>query len=363
MDFGLSEAQRALQQAVLRFLDRASSPDKVRKAANGERAVREEIRRGLNRLGVTGLVVPESFGGLGLTVLDAALTQEALGRNAAPADILSDTMAIVGIEQAGTQLQKQRWFADVLSAEVRFGVALSHRTGARDGAGVRVEGGRLDGKALFALGTDAATHFMVADDYGGLWIVDRDAPGLGVIALITIDPTRSVGELRIERVQAEPLSSGADMAAVVDRMIAVGRTLLAADTLGAAQRMLEQAVAYSMERRQFDRVIGSFQAVKHLCAEMAAEIEPSRSLVWYAAYAADARPGEVSLMACHAKAHLAEVGQFVARTATEVHGGIGFTDELGLHHWFKRIGLNRQLLGGPERLRWEAGRLQGWAQA
>jgi alkylation response protein AidB-like acyl-CoA dehydrogenase len=97
-----------------------------------------------------------------------------------------------------------------------------------------------------------------------------------------------------------------------------------------------------------------------MCAEMAAEIEPARSLLWYAGHAFDALPEEAPLVIAHAKAHLAEIGRDVARTATEVHGGIGFTDEQNLHVWFKRIELNRNLLGGPEALRERAAVLQGW---
>ena len=145
------------------------------------------------------------------------------------------------------------------------------------------------------------------------------------------------------------------------RTIDIGRVIVAADALGAVQNMLDQSVAYAMQRERFDRAITSFQAVKHMCAEMAAEIEPSRALVWYAATAIDELPSEARLTACHAKAHLAEVGQFVARTATMVHGGMGFTDLLGLHYWFKRIGFNRQILGGPESVREEAARAQGLA--
>ena len=137
------------------------------------------------------------------------------------------------------------------------------------------------------------------------------------------------------------------------------RVMLAADTLGAAQNMLNQAVSYAGQREQFNRPIATFQAVKHMCAEMAAELEPCRAFVWYAAHALNTLPAEARLTACHLKAHLAEVGQFVARTATEVHGGMGFTDLVGLHYWFKRIGFNRQMLGTPERLREEAARLQG----
>ena len=124
--------------------------------------------------------------------------------------------------------------------------------------------------------------------------------------------------------------------------------------------MLNAAVDYAGQREQFGRVIGSFQAVKHLCAEMAAALEPSRAMMWYAAYALDTRMNDASITASHTKAHVAEVGKFVAKTATEVHGGVGFTDLLGLHYWFKRIGLNRQLLGSPERLRQEAAAAQGF---
>jgi alkylation response protein AidB-like acyl-CoA dehydrogenase len=166
-----------------------------------------------------------------------------------------------------------------------------------------------------------------------------------------------LSELTFEATPAEALASNH----ALERLRDAAWILLAADTLGACQAMIDKAVAYAKERRQFGRVIGSFQAVKHLCAEMAAELEPARALVWYAAYAFDHAPDEAPLMAAHAKAHLSEIGRFIARTSVEVHGGIGMTDLLGLHYWFKRIGLNRQLLGGPERVREAAARLQGLA--
>ena len=124
--------------------------------------------------------------------------------------------------------------------------------------------------------------------------------------------------------------------------------------------MIDKAVEYSLERKQFNRTIGSFQAVKHMCAEMAADLEPCRSLLWYAAYAQDNISEEASLLSCHTKAHLSEVGQDIARVSTQVFGGMGFTDLLGIHYWFKRIGLNRQILGGPEKVRQEAAKIQGF---
>jgi alkylation response protein AidB-like acyl-CoA dehydrogenase len=151
--------------------------------------------------------------------------------------------------------------------------------------------------------------------------------------------------------------------AAIARMLDCGRIALAADLLGASDRALALAVDYAKQRKQFGRVIGSFQAVKHLCAEMVAEIEPARALLWYAAHAFDAAPEESPLHALLAKSHLADVGTRVVRTATEVHGGIGFTDECDLHLWFKRVAVDRQLLGGPERLRAQAARMQGWLEA
>jgi alkylation response protein AidB-like acyl-CoA dehydrogenase len=234
--------------------------------------------------------------------------------------------------------------------------------GRRDGAGVRALDGRLTGKALFVLDGPGAEVILTSDESGGLWLVAADAPGLTVTTLTSIDLTRPIAELRFADTPAEALADG-DPAAVLARVRDAAWTLLAADMLGASEAMLHKAVAYAKERRQFGRLIGSFQAVKHLCAEMAAELEPCRALVWYAAYAADAAPAEASLMAAHAKAHLSEVSRFVARTATEVHGGIGITDLLGLHYWFKRVGADRQWLGGPERVRRIAAEIQDLAPA
>jgi len=166
-----------------------------------------------------------------------------------------------------------------------------------------------------------------------------------------------MGELQYHNTPAELISEDPN---VFYQTLDAGRVMLAADTLGAAQNMINQAVAYAKQREQFNRPIASFQAVKHMCAEMAASLEPCRAMVWYAGHALDNVPEEARLMACHAKAHLSEVGQFVAKTATEVHGGMGFTDLLGLHYWFKRIGFNRQMLGAPELVREEAAQVQNW---
>lgn len=358
MDFGLSPEQEMLRDTVGRCLAETCPLDHVRACTDSGSAASDRVMAALADIGLTGLMVPEAHGGLGMTLLDAAVVAEQLGRAVAPAPFLArSVLAPLALVLAGSPAQQAQWLPRIAAGEVRFGVAIAGIVEERDGAKVRVEAGGLTGTALFALDFADADHFIVADESGRLHLLDAAANGVERIALHTIDSTHSVGELRLSGAAAEPLAGDGGVAA--RRLVDAGRILLAADSLGAGEVMIEKAVAYAGEREQFGRVIGSFQAVKHMCAEMAARHEPCRALVWYAAHAFDAVPGEAALMACHAKSHTGEVHRFVARTATEVHGGMGFTDLLGLHFWFKRIGFDRQVLGGPERVRDVAAQLQG----
>jgi alkylation response protein AidB-like acyl-CoA dehydrogenase len=357
MEFGLTSDQKMMQDSVNRTLERVAPLDRVRKAGGHA----PDVLKAVAELGVTGILIPEEFGGLGLQLLDAALAAEALGRHVAPVPfVASSVMAPLAILGAGSETQKKTYLPQLASGDLIAGVAVSeHASGARDKAGIAAKAGKLSGKSLFVLDFAGAGIYVVADRFGGLHVVDAAAKGLEKTALTTVDATRSIGELNFDAVEAEPLVAG-NPQATLDRMIDAGRIMLAADTLGAGGRMIEKAVDYAKERKQFGRVIASFQAVKHMCAEMVAELEPCRALIWYAAYAFDAFPDQARRMAAHAKAHTSEVGTFVARTATEVHGGMGFTDLLGLHYWFKRIGFDRQALGGPEKARHDAAVAQGW---
>jgi alkylation response protein AidB-like acyl-CoA dehydrogenase len=364
MDFALSQDQRMMQASLAGVLDRVSPLERVRRFAEDREPVARDVWGALVELGIPGLLIPEEHGGLGLGVLDAALAAEALGAHVTPAPFLgSVALAPLAIIAAGSPLQRSAWLSRFAAGELIAAVAIGEgAAGKRDGAGVRARDGRLTGKALFVIDGPGADVILTADEAGGLWLVAADAPGVKSTTLTSIDLTRPIAELRFEDTPAEALADG-DAPTALTRVRDAAWTLLAADMLGASEVMLDKAVAYAKERRQFGRLIGSFQAVKHLCAEMAAELEPCRALVWYAAYAADNAPAEASLMAAHAKAHLSEVSRFVARTATEVHGGMGITDLLGLHYWFKRVGADRQWLGGPERLRRMAAAIQGLAAA
>jgi alkylation response protein AidB-like acyl-CoA dehydrogenase len=357
MDFSLTQDQRMMQEALVRTLADATPMDRVRRFAGDLTDNGADVWRALAEFGLAGVMIPEEHGGLGLTLLDAALASEALGAAVAPVPFMGVVLAPIALMRGGSAAQQAEWLPKLASGEVLAAAAISEPVaGARDGAGVTVVDGKLHGKALFVPGGMAAGLLVVADMAGGLHLVRGHAAGLTRTLMPGIDETRRLAELTFDGVAAEPLTGGPEL---LSALRDAGWVLVAADTLGAAQTMLDKAVAYAKERRQFGRLIGSFQAVKHLCAEMAAELEPCRSLVWYAGYAFDAAPEEASLVAAHAKAHLSEVSRFIARTSTEVHGGMGITDLLGLHFWFKRVGLNRQLLGGPERVRALAAQMQG----
>ena len=359
MEFALNEEQRMLQESVRGYLEATCALDRVRTAAEAGDTRPDDLWKGLVDLGVHAILVPEEYGGVGLGHLEAALVAECLGGAVAPAPYVgSSVMAPVALALAGSDAQRDEWLPRIAGGETVFGVGVTEQIGSRESGGVTAGEGRLTGKAMFVLDGADADMLLIADNTGALHITP--AANADVRRLPTIDRTRSTSEVRLEATPADVLPGSTDSRAPLLAAIDAGRTMLAADTLGASQNMLDQAIAYAKERRQFNRVIGSFQAVKHLCAEMASALEPCRSLVWYAAHAAQAIPDEARLMACHAKAHLAEVGRFVARTATEVHGGMGFTDLLGLHYWFKRVGLDRQLLGAPEIVREEAATVQGW---
>lgn len=357
MEFGLSSDQVLLQDSVSRCLDSVAPLKRVQQFVDDLEPRASDVEAALAELGIFGMLVDEAHDGLELSMLDAALVSEMLGSRVAPVPFIT-TVALVpaALRAAGSEQQRDEWLPRIAAAKTTFGAALSEVVGSRESAHVTGDGRSLNGQALFVTDFEA-DHFLVADSENRLYLVDGKAAGLSRTTLTTVDKTRRFGELRFQNVTADLLPGSEDQD-LCRRILDAGRVLLAAETLGAAQRMLDRAVAYAGERVQFGRKIGSFQAVKHMCADMAAALEPCRAMVWYAAYALESIPEEARLTACHTKAHLSEVATQVARTATEVHGGIGFTDELGLHLWFKRIGVNRQCWGGPTKLREEAAELQ-----
>jgi alkylation response protein AidB-like acyl-CoA dehydrogenase len=289
---------------------------------------------------------------VGLGTLEAAIVSEQLGFHATPSPFISSAI------MAPTILLSAKSHIGLLSSladgSKRIGIAFGDTLALRHADGISENKGLLNGKATFVLDSQADAYLVATQDKS-IYLVD--AKNLHRSNRTSIDLTRSTCELLLENSKASVVTNDSH---IFDQAINIGRIMLAADTLGAAQNMIDKSVVYAKERKQFERAIASFQAVKHMCAEMTAGLEPCRSMVWYTSHAFDNLPEETAFTSCQCKAHISEIGTFVAKTATEVHGGMGFTDLVGLHYWFKRIGFNRQILGTPEMLREEAAKLQGF---
>ena len=364
MYFGLSEEQQSLQDNIKKYLEDNASLDTIKEVAGGDSAKAENIHKGLVELGISGLMVPEQYGGLELDMLFASVVSGALGSGTAPVPFAGAyVMAPIALSLGGSESQKETWLPKIAGGEAIIGIGISEYVGARENAAITFSDKTISGRCLFVIDAKNADAYILANKAGELYLIDAKDKGISVTELVTVDKTRPSIELNLDKVVAKLLPGSEKNQEVINKVLDAGRLMLSADSVGASQIMLDKAVAYSLERKQFGRVIGSFQAVKHMCAEMAAELEPCHSMIWHAAHCYDHDPAQARLMACHTKAHVSEVAKQISKTSTEVHGGMGFTDELGLHYWFKRIGLNRQLLGSPELVREEAARIQNFDQS
>lgn len=350
MDFGLSETQGLLRESIREFLRRHVPMERVRDVMEGERGHDPELLRSLADLGATEVLVGPEHEGAGLGLLDAVVLAQELGRGAVPLSFHSGWVMAPVLLAAGTAEQRRRWLPALARGEAVVSCAPEP---------LEARGSSLQGALNFvpdALEAQGIVVQVVEDGVASLHILPLSGDGVSVEALRTVDATRRVGEVRFDGMALgeDTRIPAADPVALLRRATDAGRTALAADALGAAQQVLEMAVAYAQERQQFGRPIGSFQAVKHMCAETVAEVEPVQSLLWYTAYAWDEELAESAHLVPLLKSHAAEVATRAVSTATEVYGGMGFTYECDVHIWFKRAAYDRQMLGGPAELRRQA---------
>jgi alkylation response protein AidB-like acyl-CoA dehydrogenase len=284
--------------------------------------------------------------------------------------LTSSVAAVIALREAGSAEQQRTWLPRIAKGDAVATLAFAEGPEARfDGAGVaarasRRRGGfRLEGTKLFVEYAELADLVLAAARTGAgrgelsgieLFALPRGTRGVRASPLVSVDETRRPCELRLRGVElpADARLAGRGRAFRADR--ALRRVLdacavaVAADSLGGAERALELAVGYVKVREQFGRPVGSFQAVQHMAAEAAARIEPARALLWYAAWAFDARPKQASLAASMAKACACDVYRFVSRSAVEMHGGIGFTWENDMHLFFKRALANASAFGDAD---------------
>lgn len=365
MDFGLSEEQELLQRSAREFLDQECPPTFVRKLYTDPDGFSRELHRKMAELGWTGLLIPPDYNGLGLNMLDMALLLEEMGRAVVPGPFLfSSVLATLALMQGGTTAQKQTWLPRFAAGERVGTLALFEENDRLDAEGVILHaekttaGYLISGTKMFvpfaAVADVMVTAVRTSDDGDegiSLILIERDSPGLSLAPLEIFDQTRRVYEVKFTNVTVPHTALVGQEGqgwAIVARLIDAACVALAADSLGGAQKALEMAVEYTKTRTQFNRPVGSFQALKHMAAEMASDIEPARSLVWYAAYAFDKEtPRDASRAAAMVKARLSEVYSRTANRAVQMHGGIGFTWEHDMHFWLKRAKWNEIAFGDP----------------
>jgi alkylation response protein AidB-like acyl-CoA dehydrogenase len=378
MDFGLTPDQQLLADSAREFLAAEAPATTVRRISEDEHAFSPELWKKMVAQGWTGVLVPETYGGLGLGMLDAAVLLTELGRSLAPAPILSSgVLATSLLASAGSAAQKKQWLPKLASGEVIATVAWLEEGDRLDSGGVLLKprrarsGLRLSGSKLFVMDAEIAHLLVVAVRTGAgtaetgisLLLVPRDTPGISVSPLPSIDVTRRVYEVKFDDVVVPPaaiLGGEGKGWKHLARLLDTACVAIAAESQGGSERALHMAVEYAKVREQFGRVIGSFQAVKHIAAECFSEIEPSRSLLWYAAWAQQGNARDASRAAAMAKARLSDVYSRTTNRSVQIHGGIGFTWEHDIHFWFKRARCNEAAFGNPAYHRERVASLSGW---
>ena len=356
----LTEEQEELRDSLRRFLADQSPMSRVRQMMETpegyDRALWDRMAADLS---LQGMAVPDTFGGAGFGQVEMSIVMEELGRALVPSPFLASavlaTNALLALDDAEARrellpsIAAGRTIATLAVAEDggwdRSKVAT---TAVLDGEGWRIHGS----KTPVVHGLDADLVVIVARAGGelGFFTVDGDTPGLSRTGLAGLDLTRRLASLEFSSAPARRLVCE-DAAGALSHVLDLAWVALAAEQLGGLQRCLEMSVDYARARAQFGRPIGSFQAVKHLCADMHVAMELARSAVRYAAWAADAAPYELPTAAGLARAYCSEAYFKVAADTIQVHGGIGFTWEHDAHLYYRRAKSSELLLGVPLQVR------------
>jgi alkylation response protein AidB-like acyl-CoA dehydrogenase len=337
MHFAFTEEQAMIAEAAKSFFAENATSARTRAAMDKDGVDRALWRSYCQDLGFGGLAIPEEHGGSGLGMVELAIVAEAAGAQVAALPMLGSlAMAAQAIAAGGTHAQKAKWLPLLASGEKICAFAETHD--------LRLDGETLTGSFDFVPHAAAADVFVLGGS-GRAFLVERNAPGLSVKAFTTLDQTRPLARVTLEAVCAEALADGASAlrAARVGGWVCVS-----AEALGGAQACLDKTIAYSRERIQFGRQIGSFQAYKHRLADMMIDIEQARSAVYWAACAVDEGSDEAKIALHAAKSFCADAFAMCAGNAIQLHGGIGFTWEHDAHLYFKRARAIQSMLGKSE---------------
>jgi acyl-CoA dehydrogenase len=356
MNFDFSEEQKQLRDQAGRYLADRCPSTAVRRIVDGPDSFDRDLWRGLGDLGFLGAAIPEAYGGLGAGYLELCVIAEELGRSLAPVPMASSIyLAAEFLKAAGSEQQKRRWLPQLASGHTIGTFAMAEGVGRVAPAGIMAyaAGGRLNGvKAPVADGDIADLAIVAARTDGGgaepaisLFLVDLNDPGVLRETLSSIDPTRSQARLVFDGAAAEPLGASGEGWATIQSVFDGAAVLLAFEQIGGADRTLEMGRDYALERMAFGRPIGSFQAIKHMLADMYVSAALARSNAYYGAWALSSGAAELPIAAPTARVSATMAFQQCAKNNIQVHGGMGFTWAFDCHLFYRRSNALALVLG------------------
>jgi alkylation response protein AidB-like acyl-CoA dehydrogenase len=358
VNFAFSEEQEELRNVVRQFLEAKSPESAVRELMETEQGYDPEVWRQMaEQLGLQSLIIPEEYGGQGYSYVELIVVLEEMGKYLLCAPYFSTVvLAANTILHSGDESAKKEYLPGIASGETIATLAFTEPNGRWDESGIEAtateSGGswKINGTKMFVLDGHTANLILVAARTGkgvSLFAVSGDAAGLTRTPLSTMDMTRKQAKLEFSDVEGRLIGEegkGWDVLSTVLDLAAVG---LAAEQVGGAQRCLDMSVEYAKVRVQFGRPIGSFQAIKHKCADMLLEVESAKSAAYYAGWCAAEMNDELPSVASLAKAYCSEAYFHAAAENIQIHGGIGFTWEHPAHLYFKRAKSSELLFGDP----------------
>jgi len=366
MDLRLNEVQIDLQESARSFLAEQFGPDEIRAGMSSPLGYDEGLWRKIaEELGWAAIHIPEAYGGLGLGQVDLVVLLEAMGEALLCAPYFS-TVAVAAntILELGNENQKQEWLGSIAEGRCTATLAFAERSGRWDADGIETtatpdaDGFRLNGHKAWVVDGHSSDWLFVAARAPGssgtsglsVFALRPETEGLSTKVLPTMDQTRKLAEIELNDVRVEARALLGDAGAAwpgLRRNLDLTAIALAAEQVGGAQRCLDLSVAHAREREQFGRPIGSFQAIKHKCADMFVEIEAARSALYYAACIADDESDDLSTNASLCKSWCSETYFHAAAECIQIHGGVGFTWEYDPHLHFKRARASESWLGDP----------------
>ncbi|HEY2179925.1 MAG TPA: acyl-CoA dehydrogenase family protein [Caulobacteraceae bacterium] len=355
MDFDYSDDQKFLRGEARRFLEGRCGVGVVRKVLNDPaRSYDEGLWKAVAEQGWLGAAIPETHGGLGLGHIELCAIAEELGRALAPIPFASTVYFLAeAVMLAGSEARKAKWLPKNAAGEVIGCFAAVEGPGVLTESQVKakVEGGKLTGVKIPVTDGDIADLAVVVAKEGGrpgLWLVELAGPGVTRETLQTLDPTRSAARITFAGAPAERLGEAGEGMALAEQVLDRAAVLLAFEQVGGADRALEMAKSYALERYAFGRPIGSYQAIKHKLADIYIKNELARSNAYYGAWALQSGAAQLPTAAAAARVSACEAFWFAAKENLQTHGGMGYTWEVDCHLFYRRAQQLGLVAGGAK---------------